>query len=176
MEVAQTYVELILRWSDQVSKLTHAARRDALTGVGNRKALFDALEGDEDGGALLFCDLDHFKPVNDRHGHAVGDEVLRQVAARISSCIRSTDMVARSGGDEFVVLARGASTGQAAALASRIRAAVIEPIVAGDIEVTVGVTIGVAHTADRITEDTLAGADRALMTAKADDRGTVRWA
>ena len=176
MSLATTYVELILRWSSHVSRLTDAARLDPLTELPNRKALFEALEGDEDGGALLFCDLDHFKPVNDLHGHAAGDEVLRRVAERIAGCVRASDLVARTGGDEFVVLARGATTGQAAALAARIRTAVIEPIDLDGGTVAVGITIGVAHTPDPLSELTLAGADAALMVAKADDRGTVRWA
>lgn len=176
MSLAATYVELIVRWSSHVSNLTDAVRLDPLTEVGNRKALFEALEGDEDGGALLFCDLDHFKPVNDLHGHAAGDAVLCEVARRIAGCVRATDLVARTGGDEFVVLARGATEGQAAALAARVRAAVTEPIDLDGTTVAVGITIGVAHTPEPLSELTLAGADAALMLAKADDRGTVRWA
>ena len=98
------------------------------------------------------------------------------MAERIAGCVRASDLVARTGGDEFVVLARGATTGQAAALAARIRTAVIEPIDLDGGTVAVGITIGVAHTPDPLSELTLAGADAALMVAKADDRGTVRWA
>jgi diguanylate cyclase (GGDEF)-like protein/PAS domain S-box-containing protein len=176
MSVARTYVELILRWCRQVAQLEHAARRDPLTGLANRRALFDALRSGADHGALLFCDLDHFKPVNDAHGHAAGDEALRQIARRIEQAVRATDLVARTGGDEFVVLAPGIGLEQAAALAQRIRAAVAEPTQVGEHVVQVGVTIGVAYADEVLSEATLGGADLALTSAKARDRGTVRWA
>ena len=176
MSIAQTYIELILRWSSHVSALNQAALHDQLTGLPNRKRLFDVLRAGETRGALLFCDLDHFKPVNDAFGHGAGDEVLRQIAHRIQQAVRTDDLVARTGGDEFVVLAPGATLEQAAALAQRIRAAVAEPTIVGGHTVTVGVTIGVAHAGDVLSESTLAGADQALMLAKANAKGTVRWA
>jgi diguanylate cyclase (GGDEF)-like protein len=147
-----------------------------LTGLANRKALFDLLEAGQTHGALLFCDLDRFKPVNDRYGHAAGDRVLRQIAQRMRAAVREGDLVARAGGDEFVVVARDATPEQVAALAQRIRSAVAEPTQVGDDEVIVGVTIGVAHADGALDESTLAGADEALMAAKANGRGTVRWA
>ncbi|MEZ5183014.1 MAG: sensor domain-containing diguanylate cyclase [Acidimicrobiales bacterium] len=175
MSIATTYVQLILRFTDQVARLQGAARRDPLTGLANRRALFERLD-EAPQGALLFCDLDHFKPVNDRYGHEAGDELLRRIARRLEAAVRGSDLVARTGGDEFVVLAPGIDPEQAAALAQRIRTAVAEPTeVDGEI-VQVGVTIGVAYAADVLTERTLGGADQALMNAKARDRGTVRWA
>ena len=176
MSIANSYLELILQWSHHTQALHRAAFQDALTGLANRKALFDALETGATNAALLFCDLDHFKPVNDQHGHAAGDEVLRQIAHRISAAVRAGDLVARTGGDEFVVLAPDITLEQVAALAQRIRAAVAEPTHLPSGTVTVGVTIGVAHAAEVLTEATLAGADQALMLAKANARGTVRWA
>ena len=175
MSIATTYIELILRWTHQVALLNAAARRDPLTGLGNRKALFDALGTGGVGGALLYCDLDRFKPVNDLHGHAAGDQVLAEIAARIRSAVRSTDLVARAGGDEFVVLAHGAGAEQAAALAERICAAVDQPIEVSGEPVRIGITIGVAMDPDDLTESTLAHADAALMSAKVADRGSVRW-
>jgi diguanylate cyclase (GGDEF)-like protein/PAS domain S-box-containing protein len=176
MQMATSYIELILRWSDHARALQEAALQDPLTGLANRKALFDLLRSGTANGALLFCDLDHFKPVNDQHGHGAGDIVLCQIADRIRSAVRSGDLVARTGGDEFVVLAPGASLEQAAALAQRIRAAVAEPTELSTGPVTVGVTIGVAYAHEALTEATLRGADQALMLAKANARGTVRWA
>lgn len=176
MSMAQAYIELILRWSRHLTALNEAALQDPLTGLGNRKALFDVLEAGTTHGALLFCDLDHFKPVNDAWGHAAGDHVLRQIAQRMKQAVRSGDLVARTGGDEFVVLAPDASLEQAAALAQRIRTAVAQPTSLCGTEVVVGVTIGVAHADEALTEATLAGADDALMLAKANARGTVRWA
>jgi len=176
VQMAHSYIELILRWSQHAEAMREAALRDPLTGLANRKALFDALGSSTTTGALLFCDLDRFKPVNDQHGHAAGDEVLRKIAARIEGAVRAGDLVARTGGDEFVVLAPGATLEQAAALAQRIRAAVAEHILLPGGSVTVGVTIGVAHAADAMSEATLNGADQALVLAKANARGTVRWA
>ncbi|HWJ97945.1 MAG TPA: GGDEF domain-containing protein, partial [Acidimicrobiales bacterium] len=178
VQMAHSYIELILRWSQHVQALRDAALRDPLTGLANRKALFDALEAGTTNGALLFCDLDRFKPVNDRYGHGAGDEVLRQIARRIERAVRSGDVVARTGGDEFVVLAPSITLEQAAALAQRIRTAVAVPtaLPAGTGTVSVGVTIGVAHADDALSEATLHGADQALVLAKANARGTVRWA
>ena len=176
MSIAQTYIDLILRWSNQVSALNQAAHHDPLTNLPNRTRLFEALDDGATKGALMFCDLDQFKPVNDALGHAAGDEVLRQIAARIQRAVRVGDLVARTGGDEFVVLAPGVNLEQAAALAQRIRTAVAEPTELDDGTVQVGVTIGVAHSDDGLTELHLAGADQALMSAKAAARGTVRWA
>lgn len=176
VQMAHSYIELILRWSQHVQALRDAALQDPLTGLANRKALFDALDSGATNGALLFCDLDRFKPVNDQHGHSAGDEVLRQIARRIEGAVRIGDVVARTGGDEFVVLAPDVTLEQAAALAQRIRTAVAEPTELPTGTVAVGVTIGVAHAADALSEATLNGADQALMLAKANARGTVRWA
>lgn len=176
MTMAHSYIELILRWSQHLSALKAAAFEDPLTGLANRKALFDALEAGATNGALLFCDLDHFKPVNDQHGHGAGDHVLRQIARRIEGAVRAGDLVARTGGDEFVILAPDVTLEQAAALAQRIRTAVAEPTELSSGTVVVGVTIGVAHADVALSEATLNGADQALMLAKANARGTVRWA
>ena len=92
-------------------RLAADARQDSLTGVGNRTALFEALNAKLAGGRLvaaLYIDLDGFKNVNDDYGHAVGDEVLRTVAARLGGAVRTGDIVARVGGDEFVVVSRRA--------------------------------------------------------------------
>jgi diguanylate cyclase (GGDEF)-like protein/PAS domain S-box-containing protein len=181
MTLARTYIDLILRWTDQAEQLDRAAHRDPLTGMANRRALFEALGEHPVSGAVLFCDLDRFKPVNDHYGHTTGDQVLRRVAQRIERAVRSRrpgdrppDLVARTGGDEFVVLARNVTTEQAAALAQRIRSAVNRPVQVGEHLIEVGITIGVDH-AEAIDDSTLAGADQALVAAKSVERGTVRW-
>jgi diguanylate cyclase (GGDEF)-like protein len=90
--------------------LAHAARYDELTGLPNRRLFQDrmrlalARSRRGHGGAVMFIDLDDFKCVNDRYGHAAGDQLLQAVAQRIKSCVREADTVARLGGDEFVVL------------------------------------------------------------------------
>jgi diguanylate cyclase (GGDEF)-like protein/PAS domain S-box-containing protein len=172
MSLAKTYVELILRWTEQTARLEVAARTDALTGLANRRSLFEHLSADRrGGGALLFCDLDRFKPVNDEHCHHVGDEVLRQVADRIAGTVRTEDLVARTGGDEFVVLARGATLSQAEELADRITAAVTSPFEVEGHDLEVGISVGVAQTDERLDDLARADADRALLKAKARRRG-----
>ena len=170
MSLVQTNVELILRWSDQVAQLDAAAHTDALTGLPNRRSLFDLLARDRRGGALLFCDLDQFKPVNDEHGHHVGDAVLCQVADRLNECVRLSDVVARTGGDEFVVLAHGATDAEAADLADRIAVAIHVPFTVDGIEIRVGVSVGVARTDAPLSDTTLARADRAMLADKARRR------
>src|SRR5690606_21300321 len=113
-------------------ELEWRANHDALTELPNRGVLLDPLDevmGSGGSAAVLFVDLDHFKAVNDSLGHESGDELLREVAARIVRSVRSGDTVARFGGDEFVVLAEGASSLAAAEdLADRVAAAVTQPL------------------------------------------------
>ena len=136
---------------DLTAALTEQAVRDPLTGLANR-ALFEerlrgALSRDaRSGGAtgVLFLDLDGFKDVNDRYGHAVGDAVLRVVADRLRSAVRPADTVARLGGDEFVVLVDGATDAGMATLVHRLTHAVEEPLHVRGIDLQVGVSVGQA--------------------------------
>ena len=137
------------------SSLTHRSMHDALTGLPNRSLLVEHLHqatarrrsGDQTF-AVLFVDVDGFKAVNDDRGHAVGDEVLVAVGARLSSTVRATDTVARFGGDEFVVIAELAHPDDAAVLSARLEASVSAPLRIGGEDVHVGASIGVAvHTA-----------------------------
>jgi len=171
MQLGRQLVQLILRWQHQHDQLDRAARFDELTGLANRPAFFSALAR-TDHGAVLYCDLDRFKPVNDLHGHAAGDEVLRQVAARLRAAVRSTDVVARIGGDEFAIICPSSTAADAAVLADRIRAQIAQPIDVGGTMVQVGISIGMAHTMDRLDAASVADADRALMAAKAARRTT----
>jgi diguanylate cyclase (GGDEF)-like protein/PAS domain S-box-containing protein len=166
MSWAKDHTELTLRWARQRRQLQDAAARDTLTGLANRKAFFDALTASSAGGAVLYCDLDRFKPVNDDLGHLAGDELLRAVAGRIKACVRSADVVARLGGDEFAVLCRGMPAVRAVELAQRIQQAVVEPYRVNGALATVGISIGVAHGDDDLGEAVLELADRALRRAK----------
>jgi diguanylate cyclase (GGDEF)-like protein len=152
-----------------------ALRKDPLTGLADREALMDRLatmlrsEGNRQF-ALLFIDVDEFKQVNDRFGHLVGDQVLREVAERLSGCVRSGDHLARFGGDEFVILLDGieSSGGGIRAVVARIRSAFDAKFLAPDGEVHMSVSIGVAEPSDSCAtaEDLLRTADRAMYAAK----------
>jgi diguanylate cyclase (GGDEF)-like protein/PAS domain S-box-containing protein len=170
METAHPVVELILRWAEQQRQLDHAAFHDALTGLSNRKRFFDALESCTTGGAVLYCDLDRFKPVNDQLGHAAGDRLLQLVAARLRGCVRDGDLVARVGGDEFVLLCPTISEADAHALAGRVEAVVGEPFVVDGESVSIGISVGVAHDTATLGPDLLNEADLRLYHQKARGR------
>ncbi|HSL57332.1 MAG TPA: diguanylate cyclase [Acidimicrobiales bacterium] len=159
--------------------LTHAATHDPLTGLPNRRLLQDRLaialadRGRRAGRVgVLFCDLDDFKVVNDRHGHEVGDQVLVSLADRIHQCLRAGDTVGRMGGDEFLVVAAGLADGaELVALGRRIIDAVGAPISVGRTEVRMGVSVGgrLAEPADD-PAGLLRLADRAMYDAKRSGR------
>ncbi len=124
-----------------------AAATDALTGLPNRAGLLAtlerALQGDQPV-IVLFCDLDGFKAVNDVHGHATGDVLLRAVADRLTKGVRDGDVVGRLGGDEFVVVSPGLSAEDAPRMVQRLVANVAQPLVLLEGVFCVGVSIGVA--------------------------------
>jgi diguanylate cyclase (GGDEF)-like protein len=164
------------------------SRRDPLTGAFNRRSFADeyAKEADRSrrlgmGMALILVDLDHFKPINDRHGHDAGDEVLRQLVHRLSTVIRDHDLLFRWGGDEFVVLLPHTALEDAPGLAERIRTAIAaEPMVphtvAEPIRVTVSCGVAGSSEAPREAESLLALADAALYHAKRNGRDRVEVA
>lgn len=155
---------------EQAEALRRAARHDPLTGLPNR-ALFSellgkALAATKRGGgrlALLFIDLDDFKPVNDNFGHAVGDTVLRETARRIQGTLRESDGAGRFGGDEFVAFAFGISRREdAAAVADKVREAIRLPIDLGTSVLNVTASVGFAV----FPED---GADEESLQRRADE-------
>jgi diguanylate cyclase (GGDEF)-like protein/PAS domain S-box-containing protein len=158
--------------------LAHRATHDQLTGLPNRTLLLErtdqALARAEWRGnlvALLFCDLDQFKLVNDSRGHLVGDAVLVETARRISACIRDTDVAARLGGDEFVVLCEDlGSRAEAETVAQRLIDALIEPMAdAGGLTMTVSIGVAFA-TSGASSADLLRNADAAMYLAKSSGR------
>jgi diguanylate cyclase (GGDEF)-like protein/PAS domain S-box-containing protein len=165
-------------------ELTHRATHDELTGLPNRAALMEGLSTSLkrlDGRsklAVLFCDLDGFKDINDGLGHAVGDQVLVAVARRLRQRCRSADVVARFGGDEFVVVLSIDEPAQAVAMADRIVEVLDEPIVVGEVEVAPGVSVGITVVDVPPDDDDPVGtllrdADTAMYHAK--DRGRGRY-
>jgi diguanylate cyclase (GGDEF)-like protein len=124
---------------------------------------------------VLYLDLDDFKPVNDQHGHTLGDSVLVEVAARLRAVVRPTDLVARLGGDEFAVLCPGVEhLADAEQLAHRLVAEVSLPMEVAGVEVHVGLSVGIAALEDdEDVERVLSRADDALRAAKRD--GKAGW-
>jgi diguanylate cyclase (GGDEF)-like protein len=118
--------------------------------------------------AVLFVDLDGFKPVNDVHGHEAGDELLRQVAGRLSACVRERDVLSRVGGDEFVVLMPGVvAPDDAESMKSRVRDVMRVPFMIGDREIRIGASVGIHLAAEASDPDqALRAADHAMYEAK----------
>lgn len=151
--------------------LVQQATHDDLTGLANRRHLFELLDdavrrhvdGTDPPVTLLFCDLNDFKPVNDRWGHDAGDHVLRAVATRLAACVRSGDVVARIGGDEFVVFCPGAGPAEGNRLRERITHALVEPVAWRGELIHVGVAIGLA-----VSDPTTSSGDALVAAADAE--------
>jgi diguanylate cyclase (GGDEF)-like protein/PAS domain S-box-containing protein len=164
------------------------AAHDPLTGLPNRLLLDETLEravaaATRSGGplAVMSVDVDHFKHVNDTHGHLAGDRLLVEVAARLRRAVRTSDTVFRVGGDEFIAILTGiASSREAEALAMRVLDAMLEPVECVDVAAPAApsVSIGIAHLQRHggSAPALLAAADRALYEAKRAGRNVVRTA
>src|SRR5690606_8942706 len=158
---------------------------DALTGLPNRTRLQAFLDGKlkaaptQDNPLVMLClDLDRFKPVNDLLGHAAGDQVLNEVSGRLAECVRNGDLVARTGGDEFVlILTDVSSQDEVEALCRRLIRSIEQPVVMDEQEVFVSASIGIAMapTDAREATELLRYADIALYEAKAAGRATWRF-
>jgi diguanylate cyclase (GGDEF)-like protein len=155
-----------------VTALGRAARSDALTGVLTRTGLTFELDHDDGGYGLLFCDVDHFKEINDSLGHEAGDRVLQVVADRIRRQLRSGDLIARFGGDEFVVVCRGLDESSLEPLADRIRRRLDGTVDVGRCGVTpVSVSVGAIRVAPGEPFDhALQRADAEMYRVKRDRR------
>lgn len=166
------------------NELTKLATHDVLTGLPNRQLVSDRLEQalvaarrDKARVALMFIDLDDFKPVNDTYGHAVGDLLLKAVAKRIHDCIRESDTVSRVGGDEFIVLLPVVEAVQdASGVAEKIRSALNQPFELADESLRISSSIGIAIYPEHGSDESalLKNADAAMYDAKKHGRNAVK--
>jgi len=176
---------VIVRRKRHDARLGYLAQYDQLTGLINRALFHDRLASalirarrDASLVTVMFLDIDGFKGINDRFGHDVGDELLRQIAARLVECLRESDSVARLGGDEFtVILEGGKRVEDAGQVASKILRSIGTPFVVADREVSVTTSIGIAvYPLDGDSSDDLVkGADTAMYQAKAAGRNTYQY-
>jgi diguanylate cyclase (GGDEF)-like protein/PAS domain S-box-containing protein len=177
-----TQIEDITMLRTIQASFAHAATHDRLTGLANRGLVLDqltaALTGSRRGDgrvAVLYCDLDRFKVINDTLGHPAGDQLLVAVAQRLQRVAREQDTVGRFGGDEFVLIGRQMRTpAEAVGLADRLMRNVQRPLELGGQSISPSLSIGIAlSTPDDSTDSVLATADRAMYVAKA--AGCGRW-
>jgi len=172
------------RAEQRAREATLLASTDELTGLANRRAFMGQLDREIAGAAefgwplaVAMFDVDHFKLVNDRYGHAVGDRVLQLIAARAASVVRGGDLVGRLGGEEFGILMPGATPNEAAQVAERLRQAMETVAQVDESLPAVTISVGIAaREGQRTAAELLAAADVALYTAKDEGRNRVRIA
>jgi diguanylate cyclase (GGDEF)-like protein len=175
----------LTRAEEGETRYRHLAQHDVLTELPNRMLFADRLDvaftnkrRQQSVAALMHCDLDHFKHINDSLGHQAGDFLLTEVARRLTSCVRDSDTVARFGGDEFAILLTNLNTqSDAANVAEKIVRAINEPFSFNDQRLYSGISIGIAvldETAQNL-EEIMYQADLALYRAKASGRGQYQF-
>ena len=162
--------------------MTNLAQHDPLTGLANRNLLFDRLEHamqrarrEQSKVAVLLIDLDGFKAVNDTFGHNVGDRLLCEISHRLLANVRTSDTVARFGGDEFVVICESMDLDNVTHVAEKILSALAFPIALAGTEIRSGGSIGIATWPEHGTDVTelLHAADLAMYSAKHQGRGRI---
>jgi diguanylate cyclase (GGDEF)-like protein/PAS domain S-box-containing protein len=178
-------LEDITEWRKTQAQISHMARHDALTNLPNRTLFREQLEhalrlsARNENVAVLCIDLDHFKEVNDSLGHPIGDDLLKEVACRLSGCIRNSDTVSRLGGDEFAIVqvSNKRQDVSASSLASRIVEIIGAPYDIQGHQVIIGASIGISISPQDGSnpDQLLKNADMALYRAKADGRSAYRF-
>lgn len=166
----------VLLAASAMQRARHEADHDPLTGLANRRVLMnrlDKLDDDTDMG-LLLIDLDDFKEINDNFGHEVGDDVLRAVAARLTSCCDSV-LALRLGGDEFAVMVPGPAD-ETERIAGELIATFAHPITAAGFEIKMSASIGMAHSSTGAPLELMRSADMAMFVAKRAGGGRSRYA
>jgi diguanylate cyclase (GGDEF)-like protein len=183
IEQMSSALTLVMQWHQHVADLERAARFDSMTGLANRSTFLRLLDRtdrrDDVDVAVLYVDLDEFKSVNDRHGHAAGDAVLSEAARRMTDVIRAGDVAARLGGDEFALLCVDiGSVDQAVAVAERLLERMASPIEVDDDVAVVSASIGIAvgPVGGGSAELLLDRADEAMYIAKRAGRNQWRLA
>jgi diguanylate cyclase (GGDEF)-like protein len=187
MEVGVRILELESRLSKSLAREEALASRDSLTGLPNRRALYDRLREElshakrtRTSVGVIMVDLDHFKHINDQFGHAAGDEALRRVAKALLAHRRDYDFTGRWGGEEFLVILPGATLADAGRVAERIRTAIqaIELPMGGTEPVRLRASLGVAAARPAVLpvglDELLGSADDAMYRAKREGRNRVR--
>ncbi|HYG99082.1 MAG TPA: diguanylate cyclase [Terriglobales bacterium] len=187
LQIGRRILELQDRLMQAVEVTRFEASHDALTGLWNRAAVLQFLHGQfarstRDGisVAVAIADVDHFKKVNDTHGHLAGDEVLREVAKRIRKPLRSYDWVGRYGGKEFLIIAPDCTLSNAFSMCERLRSSITgKPFTINRTRIEVTLSFGIATTAESGAPDEeglLRAADRALYLAKEHGRNRIEAA
>lgn len=185
LNVGRRLIEMQDKLLEANNALAHRSTHDPLTGILNRRAILDALsrelsrERRENSGlAIGMCDIDHFKVINDTHGHQAGDEVLVGFVCLLRGALRSFDLLGRLGGEEFVVITPGIRENDPSILYERIRNRIADNAIAtraGTVSITVSIGIA-AWTGIENEDELLAAADSAMYRAKRDGRNRVRLA
>jgi len=184
-DMVASFNALVQKVQQSESVMAHIADHDVLTGLANRRAFLTrlqqgvALAGRRGAGlAVVFMDLDGFKAVNDNHGHAVGDNLLQQVARRLKEGLRLSDSVGRLGGDEFLLLLQDCPDRESAAMiAQKLIAQISDPYTLGEVQVIIGASMGIAMFPEHANEpqELIALADAAMYAAKRGGRKTFRF-
>ena len=187
LRAGERILELEDRLVEARESMRFQATHDLLTSLWNRGLIVELVSREvvrarreKWCNAVMMCDIDHFKKVNDENGHAAGDDVLREVARRLHTSVRSYDMVGRYGGEEFLVVLNKCDPSSAVARAENLRNAVAaKPILLPTKSLTVTISVGVALTTDfpdHDADEVLRAADMALYAAKAAGRNCIRMA
>jgi diguanylate cyclase (GGDEF)-like protein/PAS domain S-box-containing protein len=177
-------LEDITEWREAQAQIAYMAGHDSLTDLANRRLFHERLQfalrrvGRKERVTVLCLDLDHFKDVNDALGHPVGDDLLQEVAGRITATVRKEDTVARLGGDEFaIVQVSEAQPSEVSSFATRLVEVLSAPYHIREHQIIIGASIGISMASDDSgdADQLLKNADLALYRAKADGRGTFRF-
>jgi two-component system cell cycle response regulator len=187
LRTGERILELEDRLVEARESMRFQATHDLLTSLWNRGVIVelvtrDVLRSRREGSctAVMMCDIDHFKSINDQFGHAAGDDVLREVARRLQNSVRSYDLVGRYGGEEFLVALNRCDPGSAVSRAENLRGTVgNRPFVVGGKRITVTISVGLALSnefGNRSVDEIMNQADMALYAAKAAGRNCVRLA